>query len=610
MSQKKQLSFLDVFCLASGAMISSGIFILPGLAFANAGPGVIISYFLAGLLAISGALSAIELTTAMPKTGGDYYVISSTFGPLVGTISGLFSWLAISLKTAFAIFGIAEIIYLFSGTPIILSATLLCILFTCLNIRGTKEVTFLEVLLVVFLFALLAAFIGFGFPSIRSQRFFPLDPYGWNAILSTAGLIFVSFGGLLNIASIAEEIKTPKKTIPQAMLAAVICITLLYTLILIITVGVLPPDTLASSLTPIADCAKQTMGSIGFYIISIASLLAFVTTAIAGLMSASRYIVGLAKDKMVPAVGSNHHNLYATPHIALLITGTLIFLALLLDVKQLATIASTVVLLSFILSNVSLIVFRESKIRNYRPSFRVPLYPVLPILNIVLFTFLIIDMGIEAAEIGIGFVVMGILCYVFYGRHNSSREFALVHLIERVVDKKISGHSLETELREIVHERDDVTHDRFDELIKEAMIIDLDSVTTKDDLFHVLATHAASIVQTDATKLESLLQEREAESSTAISPVVAIPHIILDGEGVFKLVVARSKDGVRFNDKYTAVQAVFLLMGTKDERNFHLQALAAIAQIVHNEQFKEQWMSADTTEHLKDTLLLSRRQRE
>ncbi|MHC5172254.1 MAG: amino acid permease [Planctomycetota bacterium] len=71
--KRKQLTLLDVFCIASGAMISSGIFILPGLAFSYAGPAVFISYFLAGVLALVGVLSVIELSTAMPKAGGDYY---------------------------------------------------------------------------------------------------------------------------------------------------------------------------------------------------------------------------------------------------------------------------------------------------------------------------------------------------------------------------------------------------------------------------------------------------------------------------------------------------------------------------------------------------------
>ena len=108
---KKQLGFLDIFSISAGAMISSGIFILPGIAFARTGPSVFVSYMLAGLLAATGLLSIAELSTAMPKAGGDYFFIARSLGPLGGTISGFLSWFALSLKSAFAIFGIAEILY-------------------------------------------------------------------------------------------------------------------------------------------------------------------------------------------------------------------------------------------------------------------------------------------------------------------------------------------------------------------------------------------------------------------------------------------------------------------------------------------------------------------
>ena len=107
MGLKRELKLLEVFCIASGAMISSGIFILPGLAFAKAGPGVVASYLLAGLLAIPGMLCVAELATAMPKAGGDYFFITRSFGPAVGTVSGILSWFSLSLKSAFALLGMA-----------------------------------------------------------------------------------------------------------------------------------------------------------------------------------------------------------------------------------------------------------------------------------------------------------------------------------------------------------------------------------------------------------------------------------------------------------------------------------------------------------------------
>lgn len=107
MKLKKELNLLDVFCIASGAMISSGLFILPGLAHAQAGPAVVVSYLLAGLLAMTGVLSIAELATAMPKAGGDYFFITRGMGPAAGTVAGLLSWLSLSLKSSFALVGAA-----------------------------------------------------------------------------------------------------------------------------------------------------------------------------------------------------------------------------------------------------------------------------------------------------------------------------------------------------------------------------------------------------------------------------------------------------------------------------------------------------------------------
>jgi len=159
MELKKELSFLDVFCISTGAMISSGIFILPGLAYANSGPLVFVSYFLTGVLALVGALSVIELSTAMPKAGGDYYFVNRSLGPLFGTILGLFSWAAISLKSAFAIFGMAEIIFLLTGAPLIITALILCIIFVGINIYGMQEAALLEVILVLGLLILLFFYV-------------------------------------------------------------------------------------------------------------------------------------------------------------------------------------------------------------------------------------------------------------------------------------------------------------------------------------------------------------------------------------------------------------------------------------------------------------------
>ena len=133
MKLKKELNLLDVFCIASGAMISSGLFILPGLAHAQAGPAVIISYLLAGLLAMTGMLSQAELVSAMPKAGGTYFYVTRSMGPAVGTVDGLIEWFSLSLKSAFALVGMAAFTVLIININVHIIALTLCLVFIVIN---------------------------------------------------------------------------------------------------------------------------------------------------------------------------------------------------------------------------------------------------------------------------------------------------------------------------------------------------------------------------------------------------------------------------------------------------------------------------------------------
>ena len=102
MSLARKLGFWDVFCIAAGAMISSGLFVLPGLAFQACGPGVVVAYAIAGLMMIPALLSQCELATAMPRAGGAYFFIERSMGTLPGMFAGLANWFGLALKSAFA----------------------------------------------------------------------------------------------------------------------------------------------------------------------------------------------------------------------------------------------------------------------------------------------------------------------------------------------------------------------------------------------------------------------------------------------------------------------------------------------------------------------------
>jgi len=608
---KRALGFLDVFCIASGAMISSGIFILPGLAFAQIGPVVVAAYFLAGLLALVGVFRVVELATAMPKAGGDYYFVTRSLGPLIGTVAGLLSWVALSLKTAFAVFGIAEVIYLFSGgrIPLFAVAAPVTALFVVLNIKGVEAAARLEVALVLGLLALMGLYVGIGAPNLQISHFHPFifAGKGIHAVLSTSGFVFVSFGGLLNIATISEEVRNPRRNIPAGFIAATLVITFLYAGMMLVTVGVLPAEGLSGSLTPIADTARRLAGPAGYGAITLAAILAFVTTANAGILSASRYPLALARDRLLPPFAART-NARGVPVAAILLTGGLVLGALLLDIESLVKAASTVVLSSFALSAVAVLVLRRSGLTNYQPTFRVPLYPWLPLLGMGGFILLIVDMGLASVEISLGLLLLAIVLYVVYGRRHSSIEYALLHVLEPVLKKNLTGDSLEKELYQTVVQRDDMVHDAFDQVLKQAAAVDLPPGARKADCLAVISERLARTLPLTAPQIRQQLLEREAQGSCVVTPFVAIPHMVVPGRGHFQVLLVRSREGVEY-EPGSSIKAFFVIAGSRDMRHMHLKALAAIGHIVQHKEFEQRWSAARNEEQLKDILLLSERVR-
>jgi len=609
MRLKRELNLFDVFCIASGAMISSGIFVLPGIAHARAGTAVILSYLLAGLLSLPGMLSIAEMTTAMPRAGGDCFTIMRSMGPAVGTVAGLLSWFSLSMKSAFALVGMSVFTVLLVNVDIQIIAAIFCLIFITLNLIGIREAGRTQVVLVTGLLTLMAIYIIAGIPSVQHKNLVPFASHGFGAVLSTSGFVFVSYAGLLKVASIAEEIKSPGKNIPLGMILSLVVVGILYVLMVLITSGVLPSSTLNRSFTPISDGAAVFLGSAGRIALSVAAILAFLTTANAGIMTAARSLVPLSRDNLFPKAFGVIHKKFGTPYNSLFLTGFFVLVSLFLRLETLVEAASTVLILTNILSCLSVIILRESRLQNYRPKFHAPLYPWLQIVGIVGLIFLIFEMGKEALFISLILILGGIFVYWFYGRFRGYREYALLHLIESITAKELTTHSLETELREIIRERDNIVKDRFDELIEKSPVIDMAKKVTAKEFFKIVSGEMAKDLQMEPEVLYDLLLKREQESSTAITSFLAIPHIIIEGEHRFAILIARSREGIVFSESIQDIHAVFVLVGTRDERNFHLVSLAAVAQIVQEPDFEKKWMDAKNKEAVRDIILLAQRKR-
>ena len=612
---KKELGLVDIFCIASGAMISSGLFVLPGLAYSLAGPAVILSYVIASLLIVPAVLSKAELATAMPKAGGTYFFIDRSMGPMMGTIGGFAAWFSLAFKSAFALVGIGLFAVLlnpgFSELQIKLIAVLFCIVFASINIDGCRETGKTQLILVAGLLTLLIIYIVAGFFYIKPSNFQDFVPFGYGSVFSTAGLIFVSYGGLTKVCSVAEEVKKPERNIPLGLFLAWGLISLIYFLVISVTIGISNPVQLANSNTPISLGADSIgiFGGFGGTIMAIAGVLAFISTANAGLLAASRDPMAMGKDQLLPQFFSKLSK-RGTPVFSIIFTTIfMISVILFLDLKDLVKTASTLKILLFLLVVIALIIMRESKIRNYRPKFKSPLYPYIQIAGIFGFVFLIVQMGVVPIIFVGCFVSFSFLWYCFYARDKIWREYTLLHIIERATGEKSTGYLVDEELREILIKRDELEEESFETKIKDCEVIDLYKYLQPDIFALLIAERLTKKINIRVDKLYNLLKKRKKDSNVVIHPGIAVVSHIIKGKDKFEMMIVRSKMGIVLSDNMDPIRAFFIIVATPDKKSLYLHTLMWLIQIADETDFENEWIKAKNDEELRKIILKSWRKK-
>ncbi|HSW40219.1 MAG TPA: APC family permease [Acidobacteriota bacterium] len=418
---RRELQLVDVFTITTGAMISSGLFILPGIAFEKAGPAVILSYFLAGLLALPTMLCAAELATAMPRAGGVYFFASRSLGFGIGTVAGFARWFAMSLKCAFSLIGIGVFSSALTGADPAAVSIGTGLLFIGVNLAGIRLVGWTQTLLTGALGVLLITIAASGLPEISADRYTPFAPYGLGPVFSTAGFIFISYGGMLSITGLAEEVRRPRRNIPLGMLLALAFTGTMYALVIAVAVGTLDPESLKNTLTPISDSTSSYLGRAGIFLTTAAALLAFVTTANAGIAAASRYPLAMSRDGLLPACFKRSRESTGIPHVSVLATGGFVLGAvLLLKLDMLVEVASSLLLLTYILTNFAVIVMRRRNKEDYRPAFRVPLCPWLPLASSAGLALLLAKISAFSFLFILLFVCAVLVWRALYARHLSA----------------------------------------------------------------------------------------------------------------------------------------------------------------------------------------------
>ena len=425
----RQLGLASIFSIAVGAMLGSGIFVLPGMAAGIAGPGVALSYLLAGLLVFPALLSKAEMATAIPVSGGTYVYVDRSMGPWLGTITGLGTWFSLSAKTAFALAGLGAYLAIFSAMDPVTFALGVLALMLALNVLGTGKVGGLQLTVVGICLTALVAFVAGGAPQVQGALLTPAFPSGTPGILEGAAFVFVSYAGVTKVCSVAEEVRNPARNIPRGMIAAQLTVMVLYAAVASVIVGSVDYSTMSDDVTPLATAAGALFGSHGSIIFAIVAVVGLVSMCNAGVLSTSRYPFAMGRDQLLPSALEHINPRFGTPIRAILLTGVLLVLLLTgLPVVKLAKLASGFKIFLFCINNLALIVLRETATEWYKPEFRAPFYPFLQIAGIVGGIWLLVQLG-GIAVVGVGGAcVLGSIWYFIYSRRKVSRQGVLRNL--------------------------------------------------------------------------------------------------------------------------------------------------------------------------------------
>ena len=619
---KKELSLFSVYAITTGTTLSAGFFLLPGLAAAEAGPAVVLSYIIAAAFLVPAMLSIVELATAMPRAGGAYYFLDRSLGPLAGTVGGLGTWLALVLKAAFALVGMGAYVALIIPEAGVVTFRLiaagLAILFGIVNLLGAKRSGSFQIVMVIGLLGILAWFIGQGSTAVDGNNFRGFferqDEHtpAWRSIFGTSGLVFISYVGVTNIASISEEVKNPERNLPLGIFLGLGTAVVVYALGIGVMVGVSGAESLADTLTPVEETAKRFAGTWGAVLVSVAALLAFASVANAGILSASRYPLAMGRDHLLPGFfGIQGKN--GTPTVAIVVTVGAILAFLLLDPGPIAKLASAFQLLIFALLCLAVIVMRQSGLESYDPGFRSPLYPWMQLVGIAAPIWLIMQMGWLPMVFTTGLAALGIGWYYAYARRRVDRHGAIYHVFERLGRRRFAG--LDRELRSILKEKGLREEDPFEEVVARARVIDAKRKETFERVVRRASVLLAERLPCEAeTLIEGFLQGTRT-GATPVTSGVALPHLRLPGIDTPQMVVVRSTAGIQIDtaDVYgkthttAPTHAIFFLISPDNDPGQHLRLLAELAGRVDREAFIPALLAARDEHGIKEILLRSDR---
>ncbi len=421
-----------------GATVGTGIFIVLTQAVPVAGPAVIWSFVIAGTVAGLTAICYAELASAVPVSGSSYSYAYATLGEGIAMVVAACLLLEYGVSAAAVAVGWSEYLNelldsLFgftipeslssspeAGGVINIPAVILVVLCTLLLIRGASESARVNTIMVLIKLGVLALFIVVGVSGWNSDNLSDFAPFGLSGVTSAAGIIFFSYIGLDAVSTAGEEVKNPRRTMPLAIIIALVTVTSLYVLVAIVAVAAQPMAAFEGQEAGLAAILEEVTGSTWpGTVLAAGAVISIFSVTLVVIYGQTRILFAMGRDGMVPPIFHRVNPRTLTPVPATIIVAVVVsLLAGLLPIDFLAEMTSIGTLVAFLVVSIGVMVLRQTA-PDLPRGFKVPGYPVTPVLSIAGCCWIISDLRAVTIYVFFGWVAVALAWYFFYGTRNS-----------------------------------------------------------------------------------------------------------------------------------------------------------------------------------------------
>jgi basic amino acid/polyamine antiporter, APA family len=434
---KQVLTAVDLTLLGIGVIIGAGIFVITGVAAATkAGPAIIFSYVLAGMASLFAALCYAELVASIGGIGSAYSFSYATFGELIAWFIGwnlLLEYIAaagtVAIGWAAYVNNFLQSIHIhlakaitnnpFNGGYIDLMAVLIVMLLTFLLCVGIKESTRFNAAMVMIKLMTIVVFIIVALFNVNVQHWHPFLPFGWSGVITGASLVFFAYIGFDALSTAFEETIEPQRNIPIGIIASFLICTLLYLVVAGLLTLIVPYSTLNVA-SPVADALLQIGHPFAAALIAAGAIAGLTTVILVLFYGATRIILAIARDHLLPPYLSYIHPKTHTPIRIILIVGAVIAgISGFVPLDYAAELVNIGTLTAFIFVCFGVFVLRITKPQMKRP-FKTPLYPLVPLLGIASCFYLMLNLSGNTWWRFLIWTIIGIAIYFSYGYRQST----------------------------------------------------------------------------------------------------------------------------------------------------------------------------------------------